>query len=305
MAETSNHCIENRYTLPLDEVVEAVTSHDSNNGLRSEGGGLKKLPLSGMLFTEGFAGAGLIANALTTFEEASVVSEHSAIRVALNACDYTHNRFKSNDCSPSKHQKLVQDVISLLSRTPDSNMEHLFLKLDAASSVHIPLLRAAFPDAKWTFDYRQPEHVLAKSTEPKRNTCALTKRQPSSAMRKRNVDLEGLSTEEVCALHLSTLLDVATKENENSGTGMLISYEDDLSPEHALIDVILPYFGLQEKINAKRNEVQARIEKVRSTKTNIRGVHAHDADSQWNAGSVEQVYVSEKVRAASQRFMQK
>eukprot|EP00985_Skeletonema_marinoi_P000497 scaffold189_cov110-Skeletonema_marinoi.AAC.3 len=65
MVQTSDHCNENRYTLPLDEVVEAVTSHDSGS-IRSER--LKKLPLSGMLFHQGFSGAGLIANALTTFD---------------------------------------------------------------------------------------------------------------------------------------------------------------------------------------------------------------------------------------------
>ena len=306
MVETSTHCIENRYTLPLNEVVDSVRSHDSN-GIRTEQS-LKKLPLSGMLFHQGYSGAGLITNALTTFDDTLVVSEHSAIRGALNACDYIHNRFNSNDCSPSKHQKLVQDVISLLSRTSDPNMEHLFLKLDAASSVYIPLLRATFPNAKWTFDYRKAEHVLAKSTEPKRNTCILTKRQPSSVMAsqalERNVDLEGLSTHEVCALHLSTLVDVATNEHESIGTGMLISYEDDLLQEDALIETILPYLGLQDEIDANPNEVRARIEKVLSTKTNLRGVHTLDAESEWSAGSEEHVPVSEEVRAASQLFMQ-
>lgn len=305
MVETSNHCIENRYTLPLNEVVEAVTSHDSNS-IRT--GGIKKLPLSGMLFHQGFSGAGLIANALTTFDDTLVVSEHSAIRGALNACDYIHNRFNSNDCSPSKHQKLVEDVISLLSRSSDPNIEHLFLKLDAASSVYIPLLRTVFPDAQWTFDYRKAEHVLAKSTEPKRNSCVLTKRQPSSVMASQalehNVDLEELSTHEVCALHLSTLVDVATKEHESTGTGMLISYEDDLLQEDALFETILPYLGLQEEIDANPNEVRARVEEVLSTRTNLRGIHALDVDSQWSAGSEEHVHVSEEVRAASQLFMQ-
>ena len=303
MVQTSDHCNENRYTLPLDEVVEAVTSHDSGS-IRSER--LKKLPLSGMLFHQGFSGAGLIANALTTFDNTVVISEHSAIRDALNACDYIHNRFKSKGCSASKHQKLVKDVISILSRSSDSNIEHMFLKLDSASSVYIPLLREIYPDAKWTFDYRKAEHVLAKSTELKRSTCVLKKRQPSSVMAyqasEHNVDLEDLTTHEVCALHLSTLVNVASKEHDSTGTGMLISYEDDLLKEDALIETILPYLGLQKEIDANPSMARARVEDVLSTKTNLRGIHSQDVDSQWS--SQENVHVSREVRAASQLFMQ-
>jgi hypothetical protein len=302
MMETSDHCIENRYTLPLNEVVEAVTSHDKNADRNER---LKRLPISGLLFHQGFSGAGLIANALTTFDNTVVLSEHSAIRDALNACDYIHNRFNSNDCSSSKHQKLVQDVISLLSRTSDSNIEHMYLKLDSASSTYIPLLRSIYPYAKWTFDYRNADHVLAKSTEPKRTACMLYKRQPSSVMAfhasDHNLNLEELSTHEVCALHLSTLLDVASKEHESTGTGMLISYEDDLLKEDAFIETILPYLGLQKEIDANPILARARVEQVLSTKASVRGIHSQDIDNQW--GGEEHVHVSEEVRAASQLFM--
>lgn len=304
MMQTSNHCIENRYTLPINEVVEAVTSHDKYSNRNER---LQKLPLSGMLFHQGFSGAGLIANALATFDNTVVVSEHSAIRDALNACDYIHNRFNSDDCSPTKHQKLVQDVISLLLRSSDSKIEHMYLKLDSASSAYIPLMRSIYPDAKWTFDYRKAEHVLSKSTQPERNTCVLMKRQPSSVMASQaselNIDLEELSTHEVCALHLSTLVDVASQEHESTGTGMLISYEDDLLKEDALIETILPYLGLQKEIDANPILTQARVEDVLSRKANIRGIHSQDVDNEWGVGSEEHVPVSDEVRAASQLFM--
>lgn len=301
MMDASDHCIDNRYTLPLKEVVEAVTSHDKNS-IRNER--LKTLPLSGLVFHQGFSGAGLIANALTTFDNTVDISEHSAIRDALNACDYIHNRFNSDDCSPMKHQKLVQDVISLLSRTSDSNIEHMYLKLDSASSTYIPLLLSIYPTAQWTFNYRKAEHILAKSTEPKRAACMLTKRQPSSVLAshasQHNLNLEDLSTHEVCALHLSTLLDVASKEHKRKGTGMLISYEDDLMKEDAFIQTILPYLGLQKEIDANPIMARARVEDVLSTKASVRGIHSQDVDSQWGE---EYVHVSEEVRAASQLFM--
>jgi hypothetical protein len=306
MMHTSDHCQEHRYTLPLTKVITAVASHD--NHLPTQ----KKLPLSGMLFHQGYSGAGLVANVLSTFDNTVVVSEHTAIRDALSACDYIHNRFSTNTCSSTKHKKLVMDVISLLSRSNvDDNIDHLYLKLDSAASVYIPMLRELYPYAKWTFSYRTAEHVLAKSTEPKRNTCKNTRRQPSKAVSanalEHNIDLEELTTHEVCALHLSTLLDVAYQEHERSGTGMLLSYDDDLlQGEDVLLDLVLPYLGLQEEIDSNPIMVKSRVDKVLSLKSNVRGVHSQDESQEWeygNGGVVEDVPVSEEVRAASQLYM--
>jgi hypothetical protein len=306
MMHTSDHCQEHRYTLPLNTVITAVTSHDYHTPTQ------KKLPLSGMLFHQGYSGAGLIANALSTFENTVVVSEHTAIRDALSACDYIHNRYSTNTCSSAKHKKLVMDVISLLSRSNvDDNIDHLYLKLDSASSVYISMLRSMYPNATWTFSYRTAEHVLAKSTEPKRNTCKSTRRQPSKAMSanalEHSIDLEELTTHEVCALHLSTLLDVAYQEHKRSGTGMLLSYDDDLlQGEDVLLDLVLPYLGLQTEIDSNPMMVKSRVDKVLSLKSNVRGIHSQDETKEWeygNGGVVEDVPVSEEVRAASQLYM--
>ena len=282
MMHTSDHCREHRYTLRLDEVVEAVTAHD-NNAIRSnEERIMKKLPLSGMLFHQGFSGAGLIANALTTFENTAVVSEHSAIRDALNACSYIHNRFNSDNCSAVKQQKLVDDVISLLSRTSDDTIDHMYLKLDSASSAYIHLLRSIYPDAKWTFNYRKAEHVLAKSTEPKRNICVTTRRQPSSVLAAQaiesDLDLEDLSSHELCALHLSTLVGVASHEHESTGTGMLISYDNDLLQENALIELILPYLGVKKEIDANPTLAKERVDEILSMKSSVRGIRSQNID---------------------------
>lgn len=305
MMQKSDHCIENKYTLPLNEVMEGVRSYDETPSGNEP---LKRLPLSGMIFHEGFSGATLIANALATFDNTLVISEHAAIRDALNACDYIRNRFNSDDCSSSKHQKLIEDVVTLLSRSADSSIEHMYVKLDAASAVYLPLLRTIYPGAKWTFVHRKPEHVLAKSVGPKRNSCALTKRQPSSVMASKaaeySLDLEELSTHEVCAFHLSTLLDVASHEHESTGTGLLISYEGDLLQEGFLLNTVIPYLGLQQEIDANPSSAQTRVDQVLSTKASVRGIHSHDVNSEWVQGSEEYVPVSEEVRAASLLFMQ-
>lgn len=64
--------------------------------------------------------------------------------------------------------------------------------------------------------------------------------------------LETLSHEEVCALHLSSLVDVASEEHDRSSSGLLISYDDDLLSKNVndvMVDVILPYLGLQDDID--------------------------------------------------------
>lgn len=102
----------------------------------------------------------------------------------------------------------MQDIITLISRTSDKTVQHLFLKLDSASAAYLPVLRDLYPDAKWTFSYRNAEETLSKNMQPKRSgVCAKVKRNPSTALNDKtevnHLDLEQLSHHEVCALHLA------------------------------------------------------------------------------------------------------
>jgi hypothetical protein len=305
----SEHCGEHAYSLNLREVVEMLKEHDNNNSKAGGGeGGMKTLPVAGLLFHQGYSGARLVSNALSTFDSALVISEHPALRDALNACDSIRNRYKVEDCAGVLQQRLVQDVISLLSRTSvDSPAEGLYLKLTSAGAAYLPELRAMYPDAKWTFVYRQPEHALAKSTEGKRiKACAKAKRNPTSALAAKsaqiNQDLEALSHHEVCAVHLSSLLDRAYDEHSTSGTGMLISYDEDILAGGAnyLMDVVLPYLGLHEEIKANPSLVENSVGHVLSNKSNVSGRESLSGDVSWKG---EEVDVSEVVGNASRSYM--
>lgn len=297
----SNHCSEHSYSMPLREAIQAVNDHDN-----SRKSNMKRLPVSGLLFHEGYSGAGLISNALATFDSTLVIAEHPAIRDALSACDAIRNRFKSEDCSPSKQRQLVRDVISLLSRTSDtSNIERLYLKLSSASGAYLQELRSLYPDAKWAFVYRNAGHALAKATQRKRSsTCVKTRRNPSTALSAKsnefNVDLETLSHHEVCALHLSTLLDAAFKEHDKSGTGILVSYDDViLQNVDAIVDSILPYLGLQEDIEADPQGVRNRVSEIVWMRSNASS-RVNPEDKKWGG---EEIEVTEEVGAASKAFM--
>lgn len=311
VASTSDHCGEHRYTLPLREVIATVNEWDSSylGGSRT----MKRLPVTGLLFHEGHAGAGLISNALSTFDTARVVSEHPALRDALSACDVNRNRYKVDDCSAEAQRELVRDVVTLLSRTPtSSNVEKLYLKLPSGSAAYLPELRSLYPDAPWLFAYRDPAHALAKATTRKRNAeCVRARRNPSSALAAKVssssmngdiIDLEELSHHEVCALHLSTLLDAASNEHGTTGTGMILRYEDFvLDNPSSIVDVVLPYLGMGDEIESDTEGARERVAKVLATKSRVVGVRTFD-DPQWKEGG-EVIEVSEEVGNAARSFM--
>ena len=92
---------------------------------------------------------------------------YTAIHSALSACDVIKNRYKSDDCSSIKQKKLVKDIIELIGRTTnqEQNVKHLFLKLESSSAAYLHMLREIFPDAKWTFSYRNAEEILERSMQ--------------------------------------------------------------------------------------------------------------------------------------------
>ena len=255
------------------------------------------------IFHQGHSGAGLISNALSgAFDSTLVVSEHTAVHSALSACDGIKNQYKSNNCSPSKQQKLVKDVITLLGRTNDENANHLYLKFESASTAYLSTLRALYPDAKWTFSYRKAEEVLSKSMERKKNmTCLKAKRNPTTALATKssdnNLELEQLSSHEVCALHLSTLFEEAMKEHEASGTGLLISYDDMLDSSSVIIDKVLPYLlGL----NVDNQETKDKVNEILAIRSSSRG-KAHDEI--WDKSQEGDYEISQEVSDAVKKFM--
>jgi hypothetical protein len=307
----SEHCGEHRYTMPLGMVVDAVRGGGETGGTTAGSATMRPLPVSGLLFHEGYSGAGLISNAIATFDAALIVSEHTALRDALDACDVVKNRYLSDDCSPEAQRRLVEDVVYLLARTSDPNVVRMYLKLPSSSSAYIPALRASYPEAKWTFVYRNAEHALSKSMERKRSgPCIKSRRNPSSALQAKSshqqLDLEGLTNHEVCALHLSSLLDTATREHVDTGTGMLVSYDRDLSSSNNVdnvMNVILPYLGLGGEIHSNPEVVRERVSKVLGKRSNH--VNNGGVVPDWSSagGSAVIVGVSEEVRAASGLFM--
>jgi hypothetical protein len=87
----------------------------------------------------------------------------------------------------------------------------------------------------------------------------------------RNVDMEKLSTHEICALHLSAFLNVASQEYAHCGTGMLISYDTDLLQDSFLVTQVLPHFGIKDEIDANPTMVSDKVDTLLSLKSNQQG----------------------------------
>ena len=299
MMLTSDHCGDYTFALPLDEVIAAVSSHDRN--VRQEN---IQVAVGGLMFHLGHAGAGILSNVLATFERALVVPEHPAIREALFACDYIHSKFESVDCSALLQKQLVEDVMALATRTSDERITHIYVKFHAESAAYLSMVREIFPDVPWTFHSRDSDTVLSKSTQQSLTSCVLTRRQPSFLLAQKsneyNIDLDGMSQEDLCALYLSTLLDAATQEFEHSETGMLIPY-DQLVEVDFITSVVLPHFGLQDEIDIDAAAVTTAVQESLSKKSNTRGVPGKKI-LKWNADE-EVVDVSDKVSAANKLFM--
>jgi len=301
-AGASEHCGEHRRSLPLKVVVEAVNDRDASSSST-----MSTLPVAGLLFHEGYAGAGLLASAVAAVGPARVVAEHPALRDALAACDVVRNRYHIEDCAAAKQQRLVVDIVALLARAPAGAVGGLHLKLPSASAAYLPELHALFPDAKWAFVYRGAEEALAKATGRGRATCVKARRNPSSALAVHatallegsgHADLEGPSHNEVCALHLASLLDVAAQEHAGTGKGLLVSYELDLNVE-SVVETILPYLGFGEEVHADPQGVRVLVADILSTRSNTSGA-SRGQDTQWTGESIP---VSEEVAAASRAFM--
>lgn len=298
----SRHCSEHRYSFPLREVIDAVHEYDARPDTT-----VRSVPVAGILLHEGRSGATLISNALAVAhpESTQVISEHPAILEALEACDKIRTKHLSEDCDVKKQQRLVKDIVLLLSRTADASITNLYLKMQSAASPYLHQLRTTFPEAKWAFFYRDADVALAKATQRKRNACIKQRRSPSSAMlaysTANGVDLEAASNHEICAMHLSTLINTAFEEHSSSRTGLLVSYDDDIiqSGGMPILDTILPFLGVEDA--NKDDDVKSRIVNVLTLNANARG-RSEDEAKKWNPQD-DLADVTDEVKAASSKYL--
>eukprot|EP00521_Asterionellopsis_glacialis_P017057 CAMPEP_0195292090 /NCGR_PEP_ID=MMETSP0707-20130614/8607_1 /TAXON_ID=33640 /ORGANISM="Asterionellopsis glacialis, Strain CCMP134" /LENGTH=438 /DNA_ID=CAMNT_0040352479 /DNA_START=27 /DNA_END=1343 /DNA_ORIENTATION=- len=299
----SQHCLEHGYSVPLKRAVEECRVYDS-----SEGSNTFSLKPKGFIFHQPHAGASLVSNALVAASPSTtrVVSHSRALANVLKACGNNPEQ----PCDRQKHIQILQDVVYLLGRTNDSHETQMFVTLDATATVHLDLVREAFPDVPWIFVYRNPDAVLQKvlATQDKQ-MCLKNRRNPTKGLQdfvgkmsnqgeqKNTSTLQELEDEEVCSALLGTYLHKALEEYEKDVPehyvgGRLVNYDEELLTKEGLFHV-LEFLDVHAE-----DEAQSRIETQRQKKSN------DGKSTEWKGDEDANSEMSDTGKQANQKYVQ-
>jgi hypothetical protein len=105
---------------------------------------------AGFIFHMSRCGSTLIAQLLGAMPEHLVLSEPGPVDTVLRA------RAPERDRS-----RWLVWMLAALGQARTSGQRKLFVKFDAWSALHLPLVRRTFPEVPWLFVYRDPVEVLA------------------------------------------------------------------------------------------------------------------------------------------------
>lgn len=237
----SDHCSDHLVSYPLSEVVAACREYDSGSDSR-----VHSMTMKGFLFHQPKSGSSVLSNAIAAArpETVRVISESDAVGNVLRAC-------KKNRCDPAKHAELLQEVLYLHSRTTDPSETDLYVRFDPEGTSRLPLVRSAYPSAKWMYVSRDPDVVLSKvmAGRDRHALCVKNKRNPSPGLEEYVSDRGGmrlgeLSEEETCAGLLGSMTRTAWSEHESSRTGLMVDYDSDLTTSEGVRSILRDYLEI-------------------------------------------------------------
>ena len=109
---------------------------------------------AGFIFHVSRCGSTLFAQTLAADPRHTVLSEASPIDqlLALDAADPT--------LTPSRRSARLRGLVHAYARRRRPEEARLFIKFDAWHTLHLPVIRAAFPNTPWVFLHRNPVEVL-------------------------------------------------------------------------------------------------------------------------------------------------
>jgi gluconate kinase len=117
------------------------------------------LPARGFVFHTSRCGSTLVAQMLAAMRGSVVLSEAPPVDAVLSAARDGAGR--SAAVPDPERAEWLQWMLAALSQPRVPGDRHLFVKFDAWHTVHLPLIRRAFPEVPWVFLYRDPREVLA------------------------------------------------------------------------------------------------------------------------------------------------
>lgn len=112
------------------------------------------LPPSGLIFHMSRCGSTLTAQMLAALPQNIVISEAPLIDTVLRA------NLRDPRITEEQRATWLRGVINALGQARNPEERHLFIKFDSWSILDLPVIRRAFPETPWIFQYRDPAEVM-------------------------------------------------------------------------------------------------------------------------------------------------
>mmetsp|Transcript_33824 Transcript_33824/g.60837 ORF Transcript_33824/g.60837 Transcript_33824/m.60837 type:complete len:475 (+) Transcript_33824:135-1559(+) len=248
----------NIVTMDLATVVQKTREYDKIREMRKTQNAedVHVIPPSGFVFHESRVGSTLVANSLTAMDPEGhrVYSESHPINDALKACQGLLSK-----CDMDANVDLLRDVVYLMGRTSSPKEKHMFFKVSSVGSKRIDVMQKAFPSVPWIFVYRDPVQTMMSHLDPAKMemknvrggtpsaVCLRAKKHPPEDLvqlvHDYEEEIDELSNEEFCAVHLAALCVSALRAMGNSnGKGVAVDYDGLVDK---LIQSVIPnHFGI-------------------------------------------------------------
>ena len=198
----SHHCTPNRVTMDIRKIAEKARVYDRTPPV---GNKPHSLTVGGFVFHESRCGSTLVSNLLASAspERHRVYSESGPPLAVLRACEY-------KQCSKTKQQALLRDVVYLMGRSVSKRESHVFFKIQSVGVKSIRVVTETFPTTPWIFVFRDSIETMMSHlkhlSETKRANCLRALDNPPPILEKLVKDsgraMESLNRPEFCAAHL-------------------------------------------------------------------------------------------------------
>ena len=112
------------------------------------------LPLAGFIFHMSRCGSTAVSQTLAALPEHVVISEAGPLDALARA------HLRAPTLPASLHTVWLRAMAAALAQPRQGGESRCFIKFDARTALHLPLLRQAFPAVPWIFLYRDPVEVM-------------------------------------------------------------------------------------------------------------------------------------------------
>jgi hypothetical protein len=209
------HALQRLMRLPLNHLIRPTTPP----GVLAERAALSPgVPPAGFIFHMSRCGSTLISQMLAALPEHIVLSEPSPLDAVLRA----HLRLPH--LAEAERIAWVRGMVSALAQPSRPEQRRVFIKFDCTGTLHLPLLKRAFPDVPWIFVYRDPIEVLVSQAR-QRGGMLLPGAVEPELMGWEDSRLQGWSLDEYIAALLGRVCEAAL-EHFDTALGRLVHYRE-------------------------------------------------------------------------------